>query len=130
MYLRNPRRLEKCLATEVGEYSTCPAVYVKKSSSFSGFNSLRSYLSFTDAHPDAVNGFADEVKDHALDVDLSEKWGNCFDDDKRKALIEILAQDPRPGYQHDPERIYGFEFCGFDVRYRVVGDQLTVVEIQ
>ena len=91
---------------------------------------IKPYLSFTDAHPDAVNGFADEVKAHALKVDLPEKWGSYFDDDKRKALIEILAQDPRPGYQHDPERIYGFEFCGLDVRYRVEGDRLTVVDIQ
>ena len=90
---------------------------------------IKPYLSFTDSHPEAVNGFADEVKSHALEVDLPEKWGIYFDDDKRKALIDILAQDPRPGYQHDPDRIYGFEFGGFDVRYRVDGEVLTVVEI-
>ncbi len=90
---------------------------------------IKPYLAFTDAHPDAVNGFADEVKSHVLEVNLPEKWGNYFDDDKRNALIEILAQDPRPGYQHDPGRIYGFEFCGQDVRYRVEGDLLTVIEI-
>ena len=90
---------------------------------------IKPYLSFTDAHPDALNGFADDVKSHALEVVLPEQWGQFFDDDKRRALVEILAQDPRPGYQHDPDRVYGFEFGGFDVRYRVDDLVLTVIEV-
>jgi len=47
----------------------------------------------------------------------------------RDGLLQVLAQDPRPSYQDDPERVYGFPFGGFDVRFRVVGDVLTVVEL-
>lgn len=90
---------------------------------------IKPYLSFTDSHPEAVNGFADAVKSHALEVVFPDTWGRHFDDDMRRALVEILAQDPRPGYQHDPDRVYGFKFGGFDVRYRVDGQILTVVEV-
>ena len=90
---------------------------------------IKPYLSFTDAHPDAVNGFADEVKSHALKVDLPEEWASHLDNDQRRTLAEILSQDPRPGYQHDPARIYGFTFNGLEIRYRVDGECLTVIEI-
>ena len=49
--------------------------------------------------------------------------------DKRAALIGVLAQDPRPSYQDDPERIYGFPFAGLELRFRVDGEKLTVVDV-
>ena len=50
-------------------------------------------------------------------------------ENKREALIGILSQDPRPGYEDDPERRYGVEFAGMDVRFHVRGDVLKVCEI-
>ncbi|MCD7768972.1 MAG: tRNA (N6-threonylcarbamoyladenosine(37)-N6)-methyltransferase TrmO, partial [Oscillospiraceae bacterium] len=49
--------------------------------------------------------------------------------DKRQPLLELLAQDPRPAYIHDPARRYGFNYLRFDVRFTVDGDRLTVVEV-
>ena len=49
--------------------------------------------------------------------------------EKRAGLIQALCQNPRPGYQHDPNRRYGFNFSSFDVRFQIDGDTLTVVEI-
>ena len=49
--------------------------------------------------------------------------------DHRNGLLSCLSQDPRPSYQDDPDRVYGFPFAGYDVRFRVAGDVLTVVEM-
>ncbi len=90
---------------------------------------IKPYLSFTDSHPEARNGFAGTVQSHALCVHLPTEFASKFDERDRNALLGILSQDPRPGYQHDPERIYGFPFAGFEIRFRVSGDELEVVEI-
>ena len=50
--------------------------------------------------------------------------------DKRTALIEVLEQDPRPAYQNDPERVYGFNFAEFEVKFKVAGDELEIVSIK
>ena len=90
---------------------------------------IKPYLSFTDSHPDAVNGFAGEHYDYALTVDFPERWLQMIPEEKREALIGSLAQDPRPAYQEDPDTPYGFEFAGFDVRFRVCDGVLSVFEI-
>ena len=90
---------------------------------------VKPYLPFTDSHPDAVGGFADDVRDYALAVDFPEALLQKIPADKREALLGLLAQDPRPAYIDDPARRYGFNYLSFDVRFTVDGGTLTVVEV-
>lgn len=90
---------------------------------------IKPYLPYTDSHPEAIGGFADPVKSYALEVIFPDKWLSMIPEDRREALMGVLAHDPRPAYQDDPERIYGFEFCGFDVRFIVKDRMLIIYEI-
>lgn len=90
---------------------------------------IKPYLPYADCHPEATGGFAHEVKDHAVAVVIPEEMLAKIPADKQEALQGVLAQDPRPGYQKDPERVYGFTFAGMEVRFRVAEDVLTVTEI-
>ena len=91
---------------------------------------IKPYLPHTDCHPDALGGFADQFVDYALDVVFPEEWLAMIPEDKREALSGILAQDPRPSYIDDPERVYGFNYLDMDVRFRVRDGVLTVCEIE
>lgn len=90
---------------------------------------VKPYLPFTDSHPDAAWGFAEDAAEHALDVDFPPALLERIPPDKRTGLIGLLAQDPRPAYIDDPSRRYGFNYLTFDVRFTVEGGKLTVVEI-
>lgn len=90
---------------------------------------IKPYLPYTDSHPDAAGGFADDVLDHHLDVIFPDELLRKIPTDKRPALMGILAQDPRPAYIDDPSRRYGFNYLTYDVRFTVDGSRLTVVEI-
>ena len=91
---------------------------------------IKPYLPHTDCHPDALGGFADQFVDYALEVVFPEEWLAMIPEDKREALCGILAQDPRPSYIDDPERVYGFNYLDMDVRFRVRDGVLTVCEIE
>jgi len=90
---------------------------------------IKPYLPYADCHPEATGGFAHEVKDYALEVVIPEELLAKVPENKREALRGVLAQDPRPGYQRDPERAYGFEFAALEVRFRVTEGVLTVTDI-
>ncbi len=90
---------------------------------------IKPYIPYTDSRPDAVGGFSDAVYDHALQVEIPEALLEKVAPDKRQALIGILAQDPRPQYQQDPERIYGLSFAQMEIHFCVKGNQLTVLDI-
>ncbi|MBO5041079.1 MAG: tRNA (N6-threonylcarbamoyladenosine(37)-N6)-methyltransferase TrmO [Clostridia bacterium] len=90
---------------------------------------IKPYLSFADAVPDAVSGFADGVKDHSLDVIIEDDLNNPLPSEPFEALIQILSQDPRPSYQNDPTRIYGFEYADCEVKFTVNGKILYVKSI-
>ena len=90
---------------------------------------IKPYLSFTDAHPESRNGFAGEKLSYSLKVVFPEELMKKFPTEKRKALISALSQDPRPAYIDDEQRKFGFEFAGFDIRFKVKDGILTVVEI-
>ena len=89
---------------------------------------IKPYLSFTDSHPEAKDGFAGEKLEKNLHVAFPEELLIVLPADKREALLSALSQDPRPAYQQDGEQ-YGFEFSGFDVRFSVDGDTLTVFDV-
>ncbi len=90
---------------------------------------IKPYLPLTDSHPEATGGFAAPLAAHALRVEFPPELLEKVPERARAALTEVLAQDPRPSYQHDPERVYGMPFAGVDVRFIVKGDVLTVCEV-
>jgi tRNA (adenine37-N6)-methyltransferase len=90
---------------------------------------IKPYVSYTDSHPDARSGFVGDVSRTPLQVVIPDEWLPFVPPGKIGALRGILAQDPRPSYQKDPGRTYGFAFAGRDVRFRVEDDVLTVCEI-
>ncbi len=91
---------------------------------------IKPYLAYVDSHPEASNGFALDEKNGSVEVEINNELLEIIPEQKRKALIAVLAQDPRPGYQDDCERIYGIEFAGFDVRFTVFENKLKVIEIK
>jgi tRNA-Thr(GGU) m(6)t(6)A37 methyltransferase TsaA len=90
---------------------------------------IKPYLAYTDSHPEAVGGFADEVQDHILEVEFPRKWLCFIPEELREALLGVLARDPRPSYQNDPNRKYGFAFGEFDIRFTVQNNILRVCEV-
>ena len=90
---------------------------------------IKPYLPYADAHPEAVGGFADTVLRNKIHVKESEVL-NKLSPEKRSMLIEILEQDPRPAYQNNPDRIYGFSFADSEIKFKVAGDELEVVSIE
>ena len=90
---------------------------------------VKPYLPYADCKPDAVGGFAARPKGADLAVDCSPALLDRVPEDKRAALLAVLAQDPRPQYQDDPDRVYGMAFAGLEVKFRVAGERLTVTEI-
>lgn len=90
---------------------------------------IKPYIPYTDARPDAAPGYTAQTLPHALEVEISDHLLECVPEEKRAALRGILAQDPRPGYQDDPARVYHFDFAGMAVSFRVEGIRLTVTDI-
>lgn len=90
---------------------------------------IKPYLSYSDSHPDARNGFGEATRDYRLKVE----WGNKQQATGREVpysqIEEILSQDPRPAYQSDPERIYKLDYAGWKVSFRVEGDTVYVIKI-
>ena len=91
---------------------------------------IKPYVPYCDAHPDARGGFTDEQTFTALEVDVPPALLEKVPQELRESLIATLAGDPRPRYQDDPERVYGLSFGGQNVRFRVTGQVLTVVEVE
>ncbi|MDO4554939.1 MAG: tRNA (N6-threonylcarbamoyladenosine(37)-N6)-methyltransferase TrmO [Lachnospiraceae bacterium] len=91
---------------------------------------IKPYLPHVEAHPEAVGGFAKQFEDYGLKVEIPNQWMKMIPEEKKEALKGVLANDPRPAYQHDPERIYGFEFARFEIRFTVKEDILTVCEVR
>ena len=91
---------------------------------------VKPYIPYVDSHPEAKGGFTDKKAWQKLSVMMSDEYARCFEKEELAALKEVLAQDPRPQYQHDAERVYGMPFGGKDVRFRVDGDVLEIVGIE
>lgn len=108
-----------------------PVVYVRGADLMNGTPILdvKPYLPYTDSHPDARGGFAFGPGEGTVQVVFPPEWLAVIPDEKREPLREVLAQDPRPGYQHEPGRRYGVSFGGFDVRFTVADGVLTVCEV-
>lgn len=91
---------------------------------------IKPYLPFADCHPEASAGYAAEGERHRLEVCCSEEVLSLIPEEKRKGLIECLADDPRPSYQNDPDRIYGMRFNDFEIKFTVDESILHVLRIE
>ena len=87
---------------------------------------IKPYLPYADSHPEATGGFTGNVGGKVLEVDFPPELLAQVPEDKRGALIGVLSRDPRPSYQHDPDRVYGMAFGGWEVGFSVDGDTLRV----
>ena len=108
-----------------------PILYVSGADLMDGtpIYDIKPYIAYSDCHPDAKSGFADLVRGKVLLVDFPKELLELYPEEKREAVIGILAQDPRPAYDTDETRVYGVEFAGFDVRFTVRENQLQVKEL-
>ena len=90
---------------------------------------IKPYIPYGDCHPEATGGFTDTAGDFLLKVDFPDVLLKKLPENKRDAALGVLSHDPRPSYQRKPDRIYGLTFAGFDIRFRVNEDILTVVDV-
>lgn len=91
---------------------------------------IKPYIAYGDSHPDAKGGFTDTAGEFLLDVDFPPLLLAVLPENKREAAIKVLSHDPRPSYQRKPDRIYGLTFAGFDIRFQVTENKLTVVGVE
>ena len=122
-------KLEKI---EIGDKETGPVLYVSGADLLNGtpIYDIKPYLPYVDSHPEAAGGFTDRVNQDLLKVDFPSQLMALIPAEKREALTCILAQDPRPSYQNDPERIYGLTFAGKNVKFRIAGETVQVFEVE
>ena len=90
---------------------------------------IKPYLPYTDSHEDALGGFAEPVREYSLKVDFPEELLLSLPEEKRASAVAVLAQDPRPAYQEDSAREYGFNFAGYEIEFTVCGDTLKVFRV-
>ena len=90
---------------------------------------IKPYIPYGDCHPEATGGFTDRAEEFLLQVDFPEELLKILPVEKQEAAMAVLSHDPRPSYQRKPDRIYGLTFAGFDIRFKVSEDVLTVVEV-
>ena len=91
---------------------------------------IKPYVPYADSHPDSAGGFADQVERRMLRVVFPPELLEQIPAEHRAALKGVLAQDPRPSYQDDPQRVYGMAFAGWNVRFRVAEEILTVLSVE
>lgn len=91
---------------------------------------IKPYIPYADAHPEAVGGFAQEAPVPTLQIDFPPQLLERIPEDRRQALIGVLALDPRPSYQDDPKRVYGMSFADRNIRFTVKGSILTVCAVE
>ena len=91
---------------------------------------IKPYIPYSDSHPDALGGFTDTAGDFLLDVTFPGELLAMLPNDKQDAALAVLSHDPRPSYQRKPGRVYGLNFAGFDIRFTVEGQTLTVQSVE
>lgn len=90
---------------------------------------IKPYIPYGDCHPEATGGFTDTAGDFLLKVDFPVHLLQKLPQSKQEAALGVLSHDPRPSYQRKPDRIYGLSFAGFDIRFTVQDDMLSVCEV-
>ena len=122
-----------CVRLEGVEYDTKdgPVIHVSGADLMDGtpIFDIKPYIPYADAHPDALGGFTDTAGEFLLEVEFPQALLTKLPPDKQDAAIGVLSHDPRPSYQRKPDRVYGLPFAGFDIRFRVADEKLTVCEV-
>lgn len=90
---------------------------------------VKPYLAFTDSHPNAKGGFADDVLEYEIEVEIPDSLSKKLDKDDRKKLEAILREDPRPSYKGEDEREYGMKFSGREIKFKYENSKLIVTNI-
>lgn len=90
---------------------------------------IKPYIPYGDCHPEAIGGFTDTAEDFLLKVVFPDELLTKLPENKRQAAIGVLSHDPRPSYQRSPERVYGLQFAGVDIRFHVREKTLTVIDV-
>ena len=90
---------------------------------------IKPYIPYADSHPEALGGFTDTAGEFLLRVDFPAPLLEKLPEEKRAAAVGVLSHDPRPSYQRKPGRVYGLLFAGFDIRFTVEDEKLTVCEV-
>ena len=132
-YRPNPIGLSSVKLEEVNLYTPDgPTLVVSGADLMNGtpIYDIKPYLAYVDSHPEATGGFALQEKEGALAVICHDSILALVPEALRETFIEILAQDPRPAYQRDPNRLYQFEFADLQIGFTVDDDVLTVRTIQ
>ena len=91
---------------------------------------VKPYLAYTDSHPDAKGGFADDVLGSEIEVELSQTVRSALTDEEAKKLVAILKEDPRPSYKSEDEKIYGMKFSGKEIKFKYENYKLLVTNIE
>ena len=109
-----------------------PVLHVRGADLVSGtpIFDIKPYLAYTDSHPEAAGGFTAGLAGEKLRVVCPEPLLAAVPPEQRQGLLSVLANDPRPRYQDDPQRVYGMAYGGRNVRFRVEGDVLTVLGVE
>lgn len=90
---------------------------------------VKPYIPYADSYPEATGGFTDEITKEKLEIVFPEELLKLLPEEKRQGLIDILAEDPRPSYQNDGDRIYSMLFDRFDIHFKINENTLTVIKI-
>lgn len=90
---------------------------------------IKPYVPVVDCRPDATDGFTKYTKDYAIDVEFSDELLAKLPENKREGALQMLSQDPRPAYIDDKKRIFGVTYAGYDIRFTVNGNLLTVCDV-
>lgn len=109
-----------------------PVIYVRGADLMDGtpILDIKPYVPYADSYPEARAGFAGAVFDHHMKVDISDELLHQIPSDKREGVLEMLAQDPRPGYQRNTERVYGIEYGDMNLRFLGKEDRIQVISVE
>ena len=91
---------------------------------------IKPYIPYSDCKPKASGGFTDHAGDFLLEVDFPQELLKKLPEEKQKAAVGVLSHDPRPSYQRNADRVYGLSFAGFDIRFSVAENRLTVQTVE
>lgn len=108
-----------------------PVLYISGADLMDGtpIYDIKPYLPYTDSHPEARSGFAVRPAERLLEVQCAPELLNIVEPSLRESLLDVLAHDPRPQYQHDPDRVYGMEYERYEIKFSVAGATLNILSI-
>ena len=109
-----------------------PVIHIKGADLMNGtpILDIKPYVPYADCHPEAESGFAGAVFDHHMTVEVSEELLERIPEENRQAVLDILAQDPRPGYQREPDRIYGMVYGNQNIKFRAENEKIIIIDVE